>query len=252
MNRLNVSIVANFNSGNLLKKLRIEAGYTQKSLAEVLYVSDKAVSKWERGVCMPDSSLLPKLSVLLDTDIEYLISNSDKIRLNNWCCAIFANDIDDIIAGRPKLFYLLSYGMLVGITDFFIKTTKKEFVKSLNLKQYGINIFFDRPFKFNYIVIYESFLLFGNNLTRYLQSFMNCGTNLIPTLNNIDIPMLFVCSQDFKNDLHKNCFDRKPIGRGMVFLPLNKESEIFIKCYEKHTLFKIADLMEIANNRGLL
>ena len=36
--------------GALLKKLRTEKGYTQAQVAERLLVSDKAVSKWERGV----------------------------------------------------------------------------------------------------------------------------------------------------------------------------------------------------------
>lgn len=36
--------------GVFLLELRKEKGYTQKQLAEKLFVSDKAVSKWERGV----------------------------------------------------------------------------------------------------------------------------------------------------------------------------------------------------------
>ena len=36
--------------GSFLAQLRREKGWTQKDLAEKLYVSDKAVSKWERGV----------------------------------------------------------------------------------------------------------------------------------------------------------------------------------------------------------
>ena len=36
-------------SGAFLAQLRREKGWTQKDLAEKLYVSDKAVSKWERG-----------------------------------------------------------------------------------------------------------------------------------------------------------------------------------------------------------
>lgn len=35
--------------GQFLSQLRREKGWTQKDLAERLYVSDKAVSKWERG-----------------------------------------------------------------------------------------------------------------------------------------------------------------------------------------------------------
>ena len=36
--------------GSLIRALRREAGMTQRDLAETLGVTDKAVSKWERGV----------------------------------------------------------------------------------------------------------------------------------------------------------------------------------------------------------
>ena len=40
--------------GTFLSQLRREKGMTQKDLAEKLFVSDKAVSKWERGLSLPE------------------------------------------------------------------------------------------------------------------------------------------------------------------------------------------------------
>lgn len=51
--------------GRFLAQLRREKGMTQKELAATLYVSDKAVSKWERGLSVPDISLLVPLAELL-------------------------------------------------------------------------------------------------------------------------------------------------------------------------------------------
>ena len=48
--------------GKFLAQQRKAKGYTQKALAEKLFVSDKAVSKWERSLSMPDISLLIPLS----------------------------------------------------------------------------------------------------------------------------------------------------------------------------------------------
>ena len=55
--------------GAFLAQLRREKGWTQKDLAEKLYVSDKAVSKWERGLSVPDVSLLLPLAELLGVSV---------------------------------------------------------------------------------------------------------------------------------------------------------------------------------------
>ena len=59
--------------GGLIRTLRREKGYTQLQLAEGLNVSDKAISKWERGLGCPDVSLLPDLSRLLGVNLEELL-----------------------------------------------------------------------------------------------------------------------------------------------------------------------------------
>ncbi len=60
--------------GSLIRRLRTEGGMTQLQLAERLNVSDKAVSKWERGLGCPELSLLPALSALFGVDLEKLLS----------------------------------------------------------------------------------------------------------------------------------------------------------------------------------
>ena len=59
--------------GVFLAKRRREKGFTQKELAEKLFVSDKAVSKWERGDGCPDVGILPKLAEILETDVDSLL-----------------------------------------------------------------------------------------------------------------------------------------------------------------------------------
>lgn len=60
--------------GGLIFSLRKEKGLTQRELAERLGVSDKAVSKWERGQGCPDVSLLGGLSRVLGVNIEQILS----------------------------------------------------------------------------------------------------------------------------------------------------------------------------------
>ena len=61
-------------TGAIIKQLRLEAGLTQKQLADRICVSDKAVSKWECGSGCPDISLLTELADILGTDIHTLLS----------------------------------------------------------------------------------------------------------------------------------------------------------------------------------
>lgn len=60
--------------GALIRALRIEKGLTQRALAADICVSDKTVSKWERGLGCPDVSLLSALSAVFDVHIEQILS----------------------------------------------------------------------------------------------------------------------------------------------------------------------------------
>ena len=61
-------------TGELIREFRIKKGLTQKQLAERINVSDKAVSKWERGNGCPDVSLLTALAEVFGTDTGVLLS----------------------------------------------------------------------------------------------------------------------------------------------------------------------------------
>lgn len=60
--------------GDLILQLRKENKMTQKQLADKMNISDKTVSKWERGLGCPDVSLLHDLSLILNVNIEKILS----------------------------------------------------------------------------------------------------------------------------------------------------------------------------------
>ena len=64
--------------GALVRALRREKNLTQRALAERLGLSDKAVSKWERGLGCPDISLLADRSAALDVDLAQMLSGGLK------------------------------------------------------------------------------------------------------------------------------------------------------------------------------
>ena len=60
--------------GNFIGGERRSLGLTQKDLAARLHVTDKAVSKWERGMSYPDVTLLEPLAAALDLTVEELMA----------------------------------------------------------------------------------------------------------------------------------------------------------------------------------
>ena len=97
-------------TGKLIRSLRLKHHLTQLALAEMLGVSDKAVSKWERGCGAPDISLLPLLSQALGVDTEVLLrgeleenalSNGNLNKLKFYLCPdcgklLFSTDDADV------------------------------------------------------------------------------------------------------------------------------------------------------------
>lgn len=64
------------NLGETISNLRKEKGMTQKELADQMNVTDKAVSKWERNLSIPDVASIPKLAGLLGVSVEELMTSS--------------------------------------------------------------------------------------------------------------------------------------------------------------------------------
>lgn len=59
--------------GSFVAQLRREKSYTPKDLAEKLFVSAKAVSKWETGTNLPDTAMLMPLAEILDISVTELL-----------------------------------------------------------------------------------------------------------------------------------------------------------------------------------
>lgn len=60
--------------GGFIAILRKEAGMTQKQVADRLHVTDRAVSKWERGLSYPDVTLMEPLAAVLGAGVDELLT----------------------------------------------------------------------------------------------------------------------------------------------------------------------------------
>ena len=64
-------------TGKFIALKRKQKNLTQEQLAEKLGVSNKTISKWENGKCMPDYSLIQKLCEALDVTLPELMDGED-------------------------------------------------------------------------------------------------------------------------------------------------------------------------------
>lgn len=65
-------------TGSLIAALRKEQNMTQKELADLLYLSDRTISKWERGAGAPDVSIWKELAEVLDVSVRDLLAGERK------------------------------------------------------------------------------------------------------------------------------------------------------------------------------
>lgn len=64
-------------TGKFISEKRKAINLTQKELADKLHVTDKAVSKWERGLSFPDISILIPLAEILNISLYDLLKGGD-------------------------------------------------------------------------------------------------------------------------------------------------------------------------------
>lgn len=84
-----------------LRPLRLQAGLTQSALAERLGVSDRAVSRWERGEALPDVALLPSLAAILHVSVDALLGVDSQQRQSAIDAAL-ASCSDAMQRGMPQ------------------------------------------------------------------------------------------------------------------------------------------------------
>ncbi|MBO4856256.1 MAG: helix-turn-helix transcriptional regulator [Bacilli bacterium] len=66
--------------GSRIKDLRESRNMTQAELAKLLFVSDKTISKWEKGNSDPETEILVKISEIFDVTLDYLLTGETKIK----------------------------------------------------------------------------------------------------------------------------------------------------------------------------
>ena len=97
---------------NNLKTARKSKGLSQKTLAEMLFVSNTTVARWEKGTRLPDAEMIAKIAECLDVDVALLLS------IGNETQNVIIVDDEKIIlkGGIPIIKSVIPGANIVGFT----------------------------------------------------------------------------------------------------------------------------------------
>lgn len=122
--------------GSFISELRKQKGYTQTTLAEILNVSNRTVSKWENGDGYPDITILPEIAKTLGVTVDELLNGErtvlTELKEQNKNVDIVEKENKDSekyslykFFNDPKLWFIISFffgifGALLGtITEMY-------------------------------------------------------------------------------------------------------------------------------------
>ncbi len=140
-------------TGQKIAELRTNMGLSQEQLAEKLYVTRAMVSKWERGICLPDYNMILKIAEMLSVSPDEIMSRNDAV-LNELYSFLSDTDSNDLLKdlndflstlnGRDRSVFIRRYYYLedintiaenYNITESNVRTvlmrTRKKFKKYL-------------------------------------------------------------------------------------------------------------------------
>lgn len=116
-------------TGKLISERRKALGLTQKELAEQIHVTDKAVSKWERGINFPDLGLMENLAASLDTTPAVLLGleNAGQDEIVSSITQISGEQLED----AQKELRLMGWGCIAASILLFVYNTGIGTTKAL-------------------------------------------------------------------------------------------------------------------------
>lgn len=219
---------------NFIKTKRKELGITQNELAEKLFVTEKAISRWETGRGTPDISLLLPLSKELNVEISELLNGEENKQVKDNIEQLL--EYNDIITNNRfniqfklvALFYILSilsflfylrfeYDpsielnyfirlLIVGISSVFVlignKIYSNNYVEKIEDKK--------KAKKLSQIIIFVYYIIFMFNMVIFARYNSINSYNLIPFKSIIDV---------FKNGTVYSIIINI-LGNLLVFMPL--------------------------------
>lgn len=120
--------------GKFISKCRRDKNMTQNELAEVLGITNRAVSKWENGVCMPDAGTIPELCSILGITVSDLFSGEVNMEVKKSESERVILELAKEKEERDKQLLILE--VLIGIFSTAILVLSILFISLVEMPQY--------------------------------------------------------------------------------------------------------------------
>lgn len=184
--------------GQLIKKKRLEKKMTQQELADKLHITDRAISKWERGLGAPDISLLQDLSNILGLSISDVLSGEEHkegLSISDKIIIILCLLMPIIIicfslmisCFRTDYIFIGSIFLLIAYLLFIKKENNQKLKKEITWILFIL-----------YIIFLLSTIVYTKLTTGAIYPELNIKSNLVPFTSIIEtITLLLTKTQGF-------------------------------------------------------
>lgn len=106
-----------------LRTVRMAKGFSQQELAGRLHVVRQTISKWEKGISVPDADMLIRISEILELSVSELLGAKITEEMNQSEVAEQLARINEQLAAknrRTRRILRIAMGFLIGIVVFYI------------------------------------------------------------------------------------------------------------------------------------
>lgn len=169
-------------TADLILVLRKEKGLTQQELGDILGVSSKSISKYERGICLPSDEVLLKMTSFFNISLEELLNGKRNKSNKNFKMFIFFVILITIftffltkLSNRQVLFKLNSSDLNVEVKGDIYLNKNSIMLNILNINYSGDDIKYDKL---------ESFLYINN---QFIKKELSNSLSLKTYLNNYQV-----------------------------------------------------------------
>ena len=147
----------NYKIADFIKKKRKLKKLTQKELADKLFVTEKAISRWETGRGLPEVSLLLPLSEILDVSVSDILNGGEKEKKEDKVIKNLIGYVEENKKSKYKTSFILSVVCYIISIFIFLYYLKIDY-QNINL----VSKYFDYFIKLILIVVSSIFIIIGN------------------------------------------------------------------------------------------